>query len=135
MRTAFITFSHNLANRALNLYQPPRVPRPRPFPEVFLGRLSTIFLCCNTRVFLRKYFYRAPHFSGWTRVASCATYVRVPFITRVFPRAEIQEMAQVVRSQQHHDPVTELNQTQTRSRSEMGSRAEECFLGREGKLE
>ena len=56
-----------------------------------------MFLCCNTRVFLRKYFYPAAHFSGWTRVASCATYVRVPFITRVFPRAaEIQEMVQVV---------------------------------------
>ena len=40
-------------------------------------------------------------------------------------------MAQVVRSQQQHDPVTELKQTQTRSRSEMGSAAEECFFGQE----
>ena len=44
-------------------------------------------------------------------------------------------MAQVVRSQQHHDPVTELNQTQTRSRSEMGEVARKVFFGQEGKPE
>ena len=110
-----------------------------PYTPFWFCKSASMFLCCNTRVsvVILEYFSGSISTLQPILAAGRASLLARPtsechLLRAFFPeRRRFRKWCRSFnRSQQHDDPVTELKQTQTRSRSEMGSEAEECFLGR-----
>ena len=95
-----------------------------------------MFLCCNTRVsvVILEYFSGSISTLQPILAAGRASLLARPtsechLLRAFFPeRRRFRKWCRSFnRSQQHDDPVTELKQTQTRSRSEMGSAPKSVF--------